>query len=416
MLDMYDDLLATAAEFGTPVYVYDMDAIVSRIGELRSLFQGQFGISYAIKANPNLELLRRMASHVQTFDASSYQEVVRARSIGCAASRITFSGPAKRKFELAGAVADRIGEIVLESVAEADAVNEIAAGKNVIQRVLIRINPTNGPKKYGVSFSGRASQFGIDEEVLGEAIRHVADLPHLELAGFHAYTGTNSLDIEALEDNFSICIDLFRRAAEATEQPMRKLIFGAGFGVPYGENDAPLNLPALAAGIVPKISALREEARFRGVECLLELGRWIVAPAGWLLTSVVSEKLSRGTEFRLCDAGFNNHLAACGMMGTVIRRNWRIKNVSNAGGEKRKYTLVGPLCTSIDVLASGIHLPETRVGDILAVENSGAYGLTASPTRFISHPEPAEVMISGGQAIEVSEDPGSRPRPLRAPE
>src|SRR6185437_15285837 len=114
----------------------------------------------------------------------------------------------------------------------------------------------------------------------------------------------------------------------------------------------------------------------------LEMGRWLVGPSGWLLTSVIAEKNSRRVHFRLCDAGFNNHLAACGMMGTVIRRNWRLHNLSNPQGPPHAYTLAGPLCTSIDLLASDLTLPELRVGDVVAVENSGAYGLGASPTRF----------------------------------
>ena len=156
------------------------------------------------------------------------------------------------------------------------------------------------------------------------------------------------------------------------------------------------------------IDALKAEAAFAQTECILEMGRWLVGPAGWLLTGVVTEKLSRGTHFLICDAGFNNHLAACGMMGTVIRRNWRYANV-NAGevnvgdAQSRTYTLVGPLCTTIDVLASDIALPETAPGDVLAIANSGAYGLTASPTRFISHPEPAEVLLDGEDMVAVSE-------------
>ena len=122
-----------------------------------------------------------------------------------------------------------------------------------------------------------------------------------------------------------------------------------------------------------------------------------------LLSSVVAEKSSRGAELRLCDAGFNNHLAACGMMGSVFRRNWRIYNISRPEAAAATYTLNGPLCTTIDVIATDIELPELRVGDVIAIENSGAYGLTASPTRFISHPEPREVMAHNGEFTEVTE-------------
>ncbi|MGH1574836.1 hypothetical protein ACRAWG_34560 [Methylobacterium sp. P31] len=148
---------------------------------------------------------------------------------------------------------------------------------------------------------------------------------------------------------------------------------------------------------------MRSEPLLQSSECLLELGRWIVGPAGWLLTSVVGEKHSRGVDFRMMDAGFNNALAACGMMGTVLRRNWRLHNVSARGSDTFPYTLAGPLCTSIDVIASDVVLPCLQQDDIVAIENSGAYGLTASPTRFISHPEPREILLVGNATIDVTE-------------
>jgi diaminopimelate decarboxylase len=164
-----------------------------------------------------------------------------------------------------------------------------------------------------------------------------------------------------------------------------------------------LNIEALSTQVLPIIAALKAEAAFAQTDCVLEMGRWIVGPAGWLLTSVIGEKESRGVSIRTCDAGFNNHLAACGMMGSVIRRNWRFANLSNPNENTGKYTLVGPLCTTIDTLATDLELPETHSGDVIAVESSGAYGLTASPTRFISHPEPREALIEGGKVRDVTE-------------
>ena len=155
--------------------------------------------------------------------------------------------------------------------------------------------------------------------------------------------------------------------------------------------------------INPIIDALRAEAPFADARCTLELGRWLVAPAGWLLTGVISAKQSRGAAIRCLDAGFNNHLAAASMMGTVIPRNWVFHNITNPDGVVAAHTLTGPLCTSIDRLAVAADLPEVRVGDVLSIAMSGAYGLTASPSRFISHPEPREVVATGGQLRDVTE-------------
>lgn len=396
--------LAAAIDLvGTPLYLYDLDIVRARFAELESLFGRHFGVSYAVKANPNIQMMRHLLPHVATFDVSSYKEVERALDAGCPVDQITFSGPAKRNVEVVGAVDLGIGELVLESLTEADTANAAAAVRGVKQQVLIRINPAVGPRHFGVNMAGKASQFGIDEEEIEAAIDHVLALPSLQLVGFHIYSGTNSLNADAIAENFAIFISLFRRGVEYGGFVPKKLVFGSGFGVPYVSSDAPLDVEAVASKVMPMLDELKAEPAFAHAVCLLEMGRWLVAPAGLLLTSVIAEKASRGVNFRACDAGFNNHLAACGMMGTVIRRNWNITNTSNPDDVLQTYTLVGPLCTTIDILATDIALPEVRIGDVLAVANSGAYGLSASPTRFISHPEPSEVLVDGDHVIDVTE-------------
>jgi diaminopimelate decarboxylase len=197
---------------------------------------------------------------------------------------------------------------------------------------------------------------------------------------------------------------LFTRLSQAHGFAPRSLVFGSGFGIPYQDDQLPLELEALAPRLNARIDGLRKDPLLAGARCTLEMGRWLVGPFGYLLTAVVGLKHSRGTDIALLDAGFNNHLAAAGMMGTMIRRNWSFTVLGGASRAPRSYTLVGPLCTTIDQLASKIELPELRIGDLLAIAGSGAYGLTASPTRFISHPEPREVLVEAdGSLNEVTE-------------
>lgn len=398
-----DVLASVASDYGTPAYVYDADIVSERYAKLKALFGARFGVSYAVKANPNLGLLQHMAPKVETFDVSSYKEIERVLSIGFPAAKITFSGPVKKPAEVRGAIALGVGELVLESLSEARIASRAAGELGVRQPVLIRMNPSTGPKNFGVNFSGKASQFGIDEEEIAQILPQIAALPNLDLVGFHIYSGTNSLDPQSITDNYAIFIRIFKAAAEICDISPRKLVFGSGFGLPYNDGAAPLDVDALAVLACPLIDALKTEPRMANAECVLEMGRWLVGPAGWLLTSCVNAKTSRGVEIRMLDAGFNNHLAAFGMMGTVVRRNWSINNVSRPEAPTGVYTLVGPLCTSIDVLATAITLPEVEVGDVLAISNSGAYGITASPTRFISHPEPVEILLRNGQAVDVTE-------------
>lgn len=396
-------LLAAAQRFGTPLYAYDLDAAVARARLLADLFGGRFGISYAIKANPNAALLRALRPQCTSFDASSFAEVRRGLAAGMPAQRLSFSGPAKRPAEIEAAVAAGVGELVVESLAEAQAASAAASARGRRQPVLARLNPLTLPAGFAASMSVGPSQFGIDEEAMSDVLPAMVALTGIELVGFHAYSGTNSLDAFAIAQNFGIFIDLFRRAQALCGIRPRALVFGAGFGVPYLPADQPLDHDALPAMVNPMLDALRAEPAFADAALTLELGRWLIGPAGWLLTSVVAAKHSRGVEIRACDAGFNNHLAACGMMGSVIKRHWRFANLSNPHGPPGRYMLVGPLCTTIDRLAASIELPEVRVGDVLAIEQSGAYGLSASPVKFISHPEPREAAWQGGAWHDVSE-------------
>jgi diaminopimelate decarboxylase len=381
---------------GTPCYVYFAEAMRRRFDVLAGVFGGRLGISYAVKSNPNGDLLKAIRDKVETLDISSIGEADRAIAAGYPADMLTFSGPAKRYAELSRAVELGVGEMVCESTWEMDTLNQLAAAAGRRVPVFVRINPSDMPRKFGVNMAGKPSQFGIDEEDLDRALDHLNGLENLQPAGFHIYSGTNCLDEAAIAENFDILIDLFTRAARSSGIEPRKLIFGSGFGIPYLPDEQELDIERLAALITPKIDALREVPQLLGARTVLEMGRWLVGPDGYLLTSVINEKTSRGTEIRMCDAGFNNHLGACGMMGTIIRRNWRFWKVSDGVDDStREYLLVGPLCTTIDMLANRIELPPLARGDVLAIGMSGAYGLTASPTRFISHPEPHEVVVEG---------------------
>lgn len=392
-----------ADRFGTPLYVYDLDALGARFDELERLFHEYFRVSYAIKSNPNTQVLAAIRPRIATFDASSFAEVERAVSAGAPPKDITLSGPGKRKEEIERAVALGIGELVVESVEDAEIASETAVRLGRKQNILVRINPLKVPRKFGASMAGRPSQFGVDEEVLPDALQKISRLPSLNLMGFHIYSGTNCLNAAAIAENFEIFLGIFREAARLTGRAPEKLIFGSGFGVPYLPDDLPLDVAALAQLISPIMADFRAEPQFSETEFVLEMGRWLIAPVGWLLTTVIGAKDSRGSQFRICDAGFNNHLAACGMMGSVFRRNWRYSNISSPNGKPLTYTLTGPLCTTIDMLAANIEMPELAVGDVISIENSGAYGLTASPTRFISHPEPREVVYAGGDYVEATE-------------
>ncbi len=400
-----DALARAAGRFGTPCYVYFVDEMVARIAKVRDLFGNRFALSYAVKANPNPSLLARLREEVDTFDVSSIGEVETAVDAGCDPARLTFSGPAKRDAELDRAVRLGVGEMVCESEWEIERLDHFArlAGRRV--PFFIRINPRTAPRHFQVSMAGRATQFGVDEEDMSGLLETLGAWSNVELCGFHIYSGTNSLNVDGLHENFTIFAELFARFSREAGLRPAKLIFGAGFGIPYTAAEQELDLPELASKVNPLIDEMKRNPDLSGATCALELGRYLVGPTGYFLTTVINEKYSRGTDIRMCDSGFNGHLAACGMLGSVIRRTWRMWNLTARVGEpEEEYMLTGPLCTTVDALALKTTLPRLARGDVVAIGGSGAYGLTSSPARFISHPVPREILLQGrGEQMTMSD-------------
>ncbi len=396
-----------ARQFGTPAYVYFLGDIRRRATRLRSAFRGLFRLSYAVKSNPNPALLRRMRQVVDLLDVSSAGEIRRALRADWPASCMTFTGPAKTAAELRLAVRAGLGEIVVESFDEACLLESICEQEGKAAPALVRIAPRNVPRGFGVSMSGKPTQFGVDEEELEKTLPAIASLSRLDLHGFHIYSGTQCLKAEAVIENYEIFLHLFRRAAAIAGIGPQRLIFGSGLGIPYHESDAPIDLDTVASRTLAALEPARQEPPLQDAELVLETGRYLVGEAGIYLTRVVRTKQSRGATFALCDGGMNHHLGAAGHLGSVLQRNYRMFKVTPDQGEEKEFTLVGPLCTTIDTIGRSVRLRGLEAGDVVGIECSGAYGLTASPIHFISHPPPREILVdeAGGEIVfeDVSE-------------
>ncbi|MCF3974885.1 type III PLP-dependent enzyme [Paracoccus salsus] len=404
-----DRILAAAADrFGTPAYVYLTDVIEARLAALESAFGRWFRLSYAMKCNPNPALLSWLADRVPYIDVSSGGEFVLATDAGWSPARASFTGPAKREVELQTVIRAGLGELVIESLREARLADRIAGDLDRRQDVVIRIAPDRVPKGFGDQMAGRPSPFGIDIEEAPAALTEILALPHLRVAGLHIYSGTQCLKSAAIVENWGIFIGIFRALCETHDLRPDRLIFGSGLGIPYHPGDAALDPDEVAAGAAPELDALKADPRFSATELVLELGRYLVGPAGYFVTRVISTKDSRGARIAICDGGMNGHLAASGHFGMVLRRNYVMHRVGeNDGASEEKIDVSGPLCTSIDKLGTNVVLPRVEDGDLIAIHASGAYGPTSSPVNFISHPTPREIMAEGGQLTDATRIEGA---------
>lgn len=400
-------LTEAAGRFGTPSYVYFTEIAEARLADLQSAFGRWFAISYAVKSNPNPALLDWIRGRVEYLDVSSGGELGLARQAGWDPARISFTGPAKRELELRGAISAGIGELVVESLREAQLADSLAAELGLVQPVVIRISPDRVPKGFGDQMAGRPSPFGIDIEDAPSSLQAISGMPNLQVIGLHIYSGTQCLKPEAICENWRIFIEIFGKLCAGIDLTPKKLIFGSGLGIPYHPGDVPLHLSAITENIRGDLDEFSSQARFSRTRFVLELGRYLIGPAGYFLTRVVSVKQSRGTRIAICDGGLNANLAASGHFGMIIRRNYTMHRVGQREGDPdEKQDLTGPLCTSIDKLGSGVFMPHLEEGDVVAVHNGGAYGPTASPIHFISQPLPREIIVTGKAMRDVTQNVG----------
>ena len=374
----------------TPFYAYDRRLIDSRIAELRAALPAGIKLHYAMKANPMPELVTHMARRVEGIDVASAGELSVALEAGADPREISFAGPGKRDEELHAAVAAGI-LINIESFREVPLLARYARELDRPARVAVRINPDFELKSSGMIMGGGPKPFGVDAEEVPRLLAEIA-AAGLAFEGFHLFAGSQNLHAQAIIETQRQCFELACRLAEHAPGPVRSLNLGGGFGIPYFPGDQPLDLAPIGA----HLATLQTEAAQRLPEAgiVLELGRYLVGEAGIYVCRILDRKISRGQVFLITDGGLHHHLAASGNFGQVIRKNYPVVIGNRMHPEQPELaSVVGPLCTPLDLLADRMPLAPAQTGDLVVVFQSGAYGASASPQRFLGHPEVIEVLL-----------------------
>jgi diaminopimelate decarboxylase len=371
---------------GTPMFVYDTRRIADQVARFRSAFQG-IALHYAVKANPYAPLLETMANMVDGFDVASAGELGKVAHLGLP---ISFAGPGKRDQELETAI--RAGVTInLESEGEAERALTICAREGLTAKLAIRVNPPFGLKGSGQKMGGLPSQFGVDHDRAPALIRRIVEAG-ADWQGLHIFAGSQALHADALIELQRGTVELAVSICEEAGQAPPHINLGGGFGIPYFAKDEPLEIEAVGEALAnllvdrPKILANTKFA--------IELGRWLVGEAGVYLARIVDRKESRGKTFLVTDGGLHHQLAASGNFGQLLRRNYPVAIASSFNAEpEEEVTITGCLCTPLDLLADEAMLPRAEVGDLVAIFCAGAYGLTASPTAFLSQPVAREMLV-----------------------
>ncbi|AXA93089.1 pyridoxal-dependent decarboxylase, exosortase A system-associated [Massilia sp. YMA4] len=374
----------------TPFYAYDRAAITARVAELRRALPADVHLHYAMKANPMPAVVQHLATLVDGIDVASGGELRVALDTPMAPGHISFAGPGKSDADLACAIAAGI-VLNLESEGEMERAAVIGERLGIAPQVNVRVNPDFELKSSGMKMGGGPKQFGVDAERVPALLRRIGELG-LDFHGFHIFSGSQNLKVAALQEAHEKTFALALRLAADAPRPPRILNIGGGFGIPYFPGEERLDLPVVGANLARILDEVRPQ--LQGAQVVIELGRYLVGEAGVYVCRVVDRKESRGHVYLVTDGGLHHHLSASGNFGQVIRKNYPVVIGNRVhGGAREKASVVGPLCTPLDLLADQMELARAEPGDLVAVLQSGAYGMTASPAGFLSHPAALEILV-----------------------
>jgi diaminopimelate decarboxylase len=377
-----------AAVGSTPCYLYDRARLDQRANSLRAALPGEVLLHYAMKANPMPALVCHMARLVDGLDVASRGELRTALDSGMSPQHISFAGPGKSERELEQAHAAGI-LVNVESFREIGVLSRFSETSGTAARVAIRVNLPFELKASGMKMSGGARQFGIDADLVPQMLREIG-AAGLAFEGFHMFAGSQNLRPAAIVEAQSRCYDLALSWLDQAPAAPRTLNLGGGFGIPYTLQDTPLDLAPIIDNLQRLAGRVRSDVP--GAHLVIELGRYLVGEAGIYVSRVIDRKLSREQVFLVVDGGMHQHLAASGNFGQVMRKNYPVA-VNRDSGKREIASVVGPLCTPLDLLADRMDLDVGRPGDLVVVFQSGAYGRSASPRDFLGHPDVIEALV-----------------------
>jgi diaminopimelate decarboxylase len=401
----FKEWMGLVQRFGSPIYVYDLDKVQQRVKELKNALPENSCILYSLKSNPLPSLVKAAVSTGCVPEVCSSNEL----SVGVEANGdvdyMLYSGPGKNSEEIRFAIENGVRKFSAESWGDLERLSKVSEETKSKISVLLRINPS-AELKSGLAMSGTASQFGFEEQdLIDQAVRFGTLSPNVSIDGFHVYFGTQIPNQESLLESFSSGIASIELLSSKIDISPKVIDLGGGFPWHYAKEGEQVNLDKLKDGLTEILSKRLYSA---GAEIWFEAGRYISASSGTLISTVMDIKESKNkTRFVVLDSGIN-HLGGMSGVGRIPRgyvslydKDKSVTSVDdNNNRDIKRTSLVGPLCSPLDCLSRNINLDGLRAGDIVAIPNVGAYGVTASLVGFLTRPAPIEISTMGGEVVE----------------
>ncbi len=377
-------LLQIAKEYQTPIFAYDFDKIEEYYHQFKSAFSGRKTlICYALKANSNLSVVKKLASLESGADCVSLGEIKRAILAGIPPYKIIYSGVGKQEEEIKEAIKLGILFINIESKAELFKVESIAKNLNTKARISIRVNPDIDPQTHPYISTGlKENKFGIEIQEAKSLYLHAHKSEFLEPIGIHFHIGSQLTKLQPIYESAQKIAKLVHSLL-ALKIDIKFFDIGGGLGITYSD-ETTINPYDYAQSILECLRGL-------DLTIICEPGRFIIGNAGVFLVKVLYEKISQNKRFVIVDGAMNDLIRP-----SLYNAYHQIIPLTQPQGEKSPADIVGPICESGDYLGKNIELPPLKEGDVLAILSSGAYGFSMS-SNYNTRPRCAEVAISQGK-------------------
>lgn len=382
-----------ASTYGTPLYVYDLAVARLYARTLRRFLPPGIEIHYSAKANPHPLLISALSQAGLRVEISSEGELAAVLAAGVRCDHALYTGPAKTTGELLRAVDAGVRLFSVESRADRDRLATVASGTDASYLIRLAGGSRSGP--VGFRMTGAPSQFGVDPAELVPGSDLLGDADDVRAVGFHVFSASNTRDEDALIGELTANISAASAAIARTGLSARLVGIGGGFAAPFATPGSPPDYLRLRAALAGCLDERLPGWRTAEPTVLVESGRYLAAAAGTLLTTVMDVKKAEGISYLLCDAGINT-LGGMHGLGRLVNPRAQPADQSADYGP---VVLAGPLCTPADVLSRSARIDRPVIGEVLAIPNAGAYGLTASLVTFLSRPVAAEVVVEGTEVV-----------------
>lgn len=391
--------------YSTPCYLYDQKEILNACATLQSDLPG-IDFLYSIKSNPFRPVVRTIAGQGFGADAASLREVEVSLESGIKREDIFYSAPGKTEADIRGALGRCI--LIADSLHELQLIESIAEEKDKEVEIGIRIHPDftlDGAPAF-------ACKFGIETGDLPVLARLLPDLPHLKIIGIHIHLKSQVLDAGMLGQYYLNVMKEAIRIRDLLHIELTFVNFGSGIGIVY---DPALDHPADLSQLNQALESVRQMNQGLNARLLIETGRFVVCRAGRYITPVIDKKESHGTTFLIVPNGLNGFMrpAISSLLGkatdlTVLPGMEPLFTCANAfqvrvlndTTEQEEVSIVGNLCTALDVIAENITVNKAEIGDLVEITNAGSYAYSLSPLMFANQHPPGQYLITTeGQKI-----------------